>query len=295
MSDDVDGAHHSGIHLNLDEAWKDLTGLETLDATRWGPQLRFSAPGKLVEQFYRECAPRLSRFTLYGSGDFHHLSALWVRRLQDPFILVSFDNHPDWDIRPPRWACGGWVNRALELPLLQKVAVWGCGNFECWWPAQTFGNRAAERSGKLELHVWGDQRPVAKRNRRGVILRATWRDTFERFVRQLAGANIYVTIDLDCLTSAEAVTNWENGMFEVDDLVWALRSLRAAARVIGGDICGAYSEPKYARAQQRFVSQWDHPKIAQPLLAQAREINQRTLARLWPVLTDRDQNDAGGD
>ena len=58
----------------------------------------------------------LAPFVLYGSGDFHHLTALWLRRLTQAVVLVSFDNHPDWDVRPPRWCCGGWVNRALELP-----------------------------------------------------------------------------------------------------------------------------------------------------------------------------------
>ena len=104
------------LHLNLDDAWLDEPlGLPVLDARAWGPQLRFSAPPRLIEKFYREHESRLAQFLLYGSGDFHHLTALWARRVTQPFVLVSFDNHPDWDIRPPKWACGGWVNRALEL------------------------------------------------------------------------------------------------------------------------------------------------------------------------------------
>ena len=101
--------------------------VETLDATSWGPPLRFSAPARLMEEFYQEIGAKLPRFLVYGSGDFHHLTALWVRQLPEPFVLVSFDNHPDWDVRPPRWCCGGWVNRALDLPLVKKVSVWGCG------------------------------------------------------------------------------------------------------------------------------------------------------------------------
>src|SRR5580765_8622322 len=97
-----------GLHLNLDNAWPAIAlPIGTLDVTRWGPQLRFSAPSRLIEEFYRE-APKES-FVLYGSGDFHHLTALWVRQMTEPFVLVSFDNHPDWDIRPPRWVCGGWL------------------------------------------------------------------------------------------------------------------------------------------------------------------------------------------
>ena len=70
-----------GIHLNLDDAWlSEPLGLPIVDARSWGPQLRFSAPPRLIENFYREIEPRLVPFVLYGSGDFHHLTALWARR-----------------------------------------------------------------------------------------------------------------------------------------------------------------------------------------------------------------------
>ncbi|HSP45585.1 MAG TPA: hypothetical protein VLO30_06300, partial [Chthoniobacterales bacterium] len=207
------------IHLNLDNAWAaGLLPVETLDARSWGPRLRFSAPERLIEEFYREYEARIPPFLVYGSGDFHHLSALWARRVPDPFVLVSFDNHPDWDVRPPRWVCGGWVNRALELPNVRKVSVWGCGNFECWWPRRFFGNRRAAREGRLDIHPWADGRPAPDQERRGAILRSNWREQFARFSDELAGSNVYVTIDLDCLRADDAVTNWESGRFTVADV-----------------------------------------------------------------------------
>ena len=273
------------MHFNLDDAWpSDL--LPTIDAREWGPGLRFSAPARLIEQFYRAHRDRLRPFTLYGSGDFHHLTALWLRNLAQPITVVSFDNHPDWDIRPPRWACGGWVNRALDLPHVQKVSVWGCGNFECWWPAQIFGNRAAERAGRLEVHPWADSRTANEPDRRGAIVRSDWRMKFERFVQSLGGGSVYVTIDLDCLQAAEAVTNWENGSFTVDDVAWALGVLRSCARVVGGDVCGAYSVPNYARWKQRFAAEFDHPKLPPREEEQTRASNVATFRTLWPALTD---------
>jgi arginase family enzyme len=277
----------TAIHLNLDGAWPQAElPVETLDATSWGPKLRFSAPARAIEEFYREYQTRVAPFILYGSGDFHHLSALWVRRLDAPFVLVSFDNHPDWDVRPPRWACGGWVNRALELPNVEKVSVWGCGNFECWWPHQFFGNRRAEREGELEVHPWADERPAAQRDRRGAILVSNWRAKFTQFAHALAGSDVYLTIDLDCLRVEEAVTNWEAGHFTAHDLVWALEQLRAAnARIVAGDICGAFSPPVYARAKQRFAAGMDHPKLPPLDLAAAQELNLRALQALWPALS----------
>ena len=239
-----------------------------------------------MANFERETTGRLAPFILYGSGDFHHLTALWLRQCAEPVVVVSFDNHPDWDVRPPRWCCGGWVNRALELPQVRKISVWGCGNFECWWPAQLFGNRRAERAGTLDLQAWADDRGKAKLARRGAIFQTTWREAFGRFLTQLNSAAVYVTVDLDCLRPEEAITNWENGRFTVDDVVWAIAELRRVARIVGGDVCGAFSPPVYARAGQRFVATIDHPHLSPRDLNQARKINRAALEKLWPVLTE---------
>jgi hypothetical protein len=277
----------AALHLDLDGAWsRNGVPFESLDAIEWGPRLRFSAPPRLIDTFYREFESHFAPFTLYGSGDFHHLTALLIRRVAQPVVIISFDNHPDWDVRPPKWCCGGWVNRALELPYVRRVSVWGCGNFECWWPQQIFGNRRAERTGKLEVHPWADERSMKDRQRRGAILRDNWRQHFEAFVKNLAGADLYVTIDLDCLCAEEAVANWESGRFTIVDLEWALGKLRDTCRIVAGDICGAFSEPSYARWKQRFASEIDHPKLAQLNLEQARMINHTTLKKIWPFLAE---------
>jgi hypothetical protein len=276
------------LYLNLDDAWPNNSiGLALADARPWGPRLRFSAPPRLVQQFCRERASDLAApFLLYGSGDFHYLTAARLCFVSEPLVLVSFDNHPDWDVRPPRWACGGWVNRALELPNVRLTSIWGCGNFECWWPHQIFGNRHAERAGVLEVHAWADDRPVKDQQRRGAILRDNWRGRFEEFAKSHAGENAYVTIDLDCLGVEQAMTNWENGRFTVADLEWALEKLRDAFRIVGGDVCGAYSLPHYARWKQRFAAEFDRPKLAPPNAEKARATNLATLEKLWPLLTE---------
>ncbi|MGI8438250.1 MAG: hypothetical protein ACR2NX_15350, partial [Chthoniobacterales bacterium] len=275
----------AGLHLNLDDAWP-ASPLPTIDAREWGPPLRFSAPARLIEEFYHEFADRLAPFLLYGSGDFHHLSALWLRRFTEPLTVVSFDNHPDWDVRPPKWCCGGWVNRALELPQVRKVSVWGCGNFECWWPGQAFGNRRAEKAGTLEVHAWADERPLAQQQRLGATFRASWQEEFARFVGGLNGGDVYVTVDLDCLQASDAVTNWENGRFTVADVAWAIARLKSDAKIVGGDICGAFSPQKYDRVGQRFVAKMDHPRLPARTLEQARAINGVAAEKLWPLLTD---------
>lgn len=286
MPDDV-------LHLDLDGAWPADLDLPTRALRAWGPRLRFSAPAGEIAAFDEALGAELPPFLVYGSGDFHHLSALWIRRQVRLTTVVSFDNHPDWDVRPPRWGCGSWVNRALDWPRVERVSVWGCGNFECWWPGRIFGNNRAERDGRLEVHPWADDRSEREQSRRGAIRRDNWREQFSTFVRHLGQTRVYVTIDLDCLRKEEAATNWENGRFTIEDLLWALAQL--SNRIGAGDICGAWSAPAYARRKQRFASEMDHPKLPPRDPGEIQARNLATLRRLLPALTQRDQHHAEAD
>ncbi len=239
-----------------------------------------------MERFYEELKPRLAPFTLYGSGEFHHLSGLWLRQFSDPVVLVSFDNHPDWDVRPPHWGCGGWVNRALELPHVRSASVWGCGNFELNPPHRWFANHRAVRDGKLVVRAWKERMSESVRKKWPVISRDGWREQFTAFAAKLGGRKVYVTIDTDCLQNEEAVTNWEQGLFTAADIASALAILRTSgARIVGGDVCGAWSQPEYARWKQKFAANFDRPKLPPVEPSRAREVNARSLAILWPALT----------
>jgi hypothetical protein len=112
-----------------------------------------------------------------------------------------------------------------------------------------------------------------------------WRQHFEQFLETVGRKNVYVTIDIDSLRASEAVTNWEAGRFKIADLEWALGKLRESSQIVGGDICGAYSPPSYARFKQRFAAEFDHPKIQLPAVDRVHEINLAALERLWPLLT----------
>ena len=164
------------VHFDFDGAWAtaDIM-MPTIDLKAWGPKLRHTAPKATIEQFYCGIRPHLLPFTLYGSGDFHHLTALWLRGMVQRTTVVCFDNHPDWDRRPPRWSCGGWVNRALAMRRVEHVAVWGCGNFELAWPARCFGNMAAVKSGRLALYPWTERQGPSVRKCFPCISRNDWR------------------------------------------------------------------------------------------------------------------------
>jgi len=279
------------LHIDLDGAWDHRVvqdaapGMEYLDARHWGPQLRYCSTRKIVERFYRELQERLTKFTLFGSGDFHHLSALWLRKIDEPFTLISFDNHPDWDTRPPHWCCGTWISRALKMANLEQAYIWGCGNFELNWPHRIFANYRGIRAGRLHARPWGERLNRASLPHWRHMARENWREMFAAFAEGLAGQKVYITVDMDCLASTEAVTNWESGLFTAQDVAWALSEINATAEIIGGDVCGAYSPLNYARFFQKMFGKNDHPAQRQIALEKAQEINLRAFRTIWPQLT----------
>jgi hypothetical protein len=113
------------------------------------------------------------------------------------------------------------------------------------------------------------------------VTREDWRERFERFAEGLGGQAVYVTIDLDCLTADEAVTNWENGLFAAADLAWGLQVLRRRCRIVAGDACGAFSPPRMARWTQRLASWWDHPRTVRVDAIEAQRRNLRAIEAIF--------------
>jgi hypothetical protein len=288
---------NSTAHVDLDGAWShdtagQLSG-QYLDVREWGPRLRYSATPALLDAFCETVRPHLGAFTLFGSGDFHHLSAIWLRNFHSPMALVSFDNHPDWDTRPPDWGCGGWINRALELPQVTRAAVWGCGNFELNWPHRMFANQEALSCGRLEVYPWAERIGRSARKRWPGIAAENWRENFSSFAQTLAGHRVYVTVDMDCLRSGEAITNWEQGLFGAEDIAWALEELHGVAEIAGGDVCGAWSPFRHSRFKQWLSSRLDHPRQPRVDPAEAARINEAALKTIWPALTAGHEQYAG--
>lgn len=276
----------TAVYLNLDDAWPPgVLEIPTRDLREWGPRLRYIARRRDIESFHQILSADAPRFILYGSGDFHHLAGMLIRRVKSrPFTLISFDNHPDWDVKPPYWSCGGWAARTLYTGQVEHVSVWGCGNFELSWPARWSADWKMLNAGKLTINAWAERQSPATSRRFNCMTRENWRDRFITFCEGLAGLDVYVTVDFDCLRQEEAITNWENGLFTTEEVAWAIRQLRQSAHFIGADVCGAYSPPVYQRWGQRFAGNWDHPKLPPVDVARARELNVAALGVIWPAI-----------
>jgi arginase family enzyme len=269
---DTDGSVDAAA-LAAAAPWLSITRVDLRDL---GPALRLWGRGKNIGAARaRLAAATDSRpsVTFMGSGDFHHLAALLAERVEEPFTLLHFDNHPDWVRLAPRWHCGSWVNRGLALPNVQRVVTVGPCSDDLVDPGRKGGNLPALDSGRLALFPWQHEssrvrRPIADGPghtwRDGHI---HWRNLADMPLQQAIDAvlaaipteAIWITIDKDVLPEHEALTNWDQGHMPLAALLAMLRAAGERKRVLGADICGEYSPPRHANWLKRIESKMDQP------------------------------------
>lgn len=253
--------------------WLSVTRVDLQDL---GPSLRLWSRGKNIGAARARLAgaadPHPS-VTFMGSGDFHHLAALLAERVEEPFTLLHFDNHPDWVRLAPRWHCGSWVNRVLALQNVQRVVTVGCCSDDLVDPGRKGGNLPALDAARLALFPWQHE---ASRVRRHIADGPghTWRDghihwrnladmplpqAIDAVVAAIPTEAVWITIDKDVLPESEALTNWDQGQMPLTALLAMLRAAGECKRVLGADICGEYSPPRHANWLKRIESKMDQP------------------------------------
>lgn len=67
----------------------------------------------------------LEAIHMIGTGDYHYISLFWAERIDEPFGLVLYDNHPD--DQPCAFggdvlSCGSWVADVRALPCCRADA-----------------------------------------------------------------------------------------------------------------------------------------------------------------------------
>lgn len=245
-----------------------------------GPALRLWSRTRTIEaaraRLVQTDDPQPS-ITFLGSGDYHHLAALLIERTREPVSILHLDNHPDWVRLAPRWHCGSWVNRVLELPNVQRVVTVGPCSDDLVNPARKGGNLGALDSGRLALFPWQHAPSRLRRQiadgpghvwRDGTL---HWRNLAERqlpdacseVVAALPTKAVWITLDKDVLPEAEALTNWDQGRMPLLSVVELIRAVGARKRVLGADVCGEYSPPAHRNLFKRIESRMDQPRRAQ--------------------------------
>jgi len=262
---------------------------EVVPLQDWGPRLRLACSfGRFrrFEDVLGRCLPAGGgpTLTFYGSGDFHHVTLALLRRLTTPFNLLVLDKHPDWMRAIPFLHCGTWLRHAARLPLLQRVFhVGGDLDFDNAW--RWLAPDDDLRRGKIT--VFPAVRPFQRgpwRRVRNVPVRAgaapVTQECVERLLRPfaptLARWPLYVSLDKDVMTAADAVVNWDSGPLQLAEVTAVLRAFLTAARgnVVGLDVLGDWSPVKLGGTLQRLLHWTEHPPLAVDP-AEAARINER--------------------
>ncbi|MGC8971651.1 MAG: hypothetical protein ACP5K2_05570 [bacterium] len=141
--------------------------------------------------------------TFIGSGDFHYVTYILLRRINEYFNLLLIDNH--LDIRETFdgfISCGSWLKDALNLKYLGYVFYIGSDTIE-----------GSDRIIRIGENL--KQLPFLKK----------------------VESPIYISVDKDIINNSFLETNWEQGCLSVDNLLEIL-SYISAFNIIGIDICG---------------------------------------------------------
>jgi len=295
---DLDGSLTAQSSLREAASWQSM---RTFDLRDLGPRLRLWARAATIAEARRRLGAAdvrtASTITLLGSGDFHHVAGLLHERVREPFTLVHFDNHPDWVRLAPRWHCGSWVNRALELAQIARIITLGPCSDDLVNPGLKGGNLAALAAGRLVLYPWRHapsrvwRRIADGPGHRYENGRLHWRNLCERqpgeaiadIIAQVPTEAVWFSVDKDVLPENEVVTNWDQGEMPLDALLHFIRAIGAQRRVLGADICGEYAPPAHANPFKRWEARIDQPRRADIAAASLRaneRVNRALLAAI---------------
>jgi arginase family enzyme len=222
----------------------------------------------------REHARDAPTLSLLGSGDFHHLAVLLMEQAREPITIIHIDNHPDWVRLAPRWHCGSWVNRALELAQVRRVITLGVCSDDLVRPDLKGGNLRALADGRIVLLPWRHapsrvwRRVADGAGHRYENGRLVWSNLAEIGVEKALDViipkveteAIWLSIDKDVLAESEALTNWDQGQMPLAAVVQLIAAVGACKHIIGADICGEYSAANHGNWLKRWEARMDQPQ-----------------------------------
>lgn len=230
-----------------------------LDYRDLGPPLRLWARPQVLGRLEQRTAAALPAaggpaLVFGGSGDFHHVTALLVQRAiagaaASGVTVLHFDNHPDWVRFSPGLHCGSWVGQVARLPGVARVLTIGPCSADLKNPQRKRADLDLVAEGRVEVLAYrapdfGDRFNAGGQS--WPTIESMGEAAFAtHLASRICGDAIYVTIDKDVLHPADAGTNWDQGQLRLRGLVGLLEAAVAGRRLIGADVFGDWSPPRY--------------------------------------------------
>jgi arginase family enzyme len=249
------------------------------EARVWGPTLRLACAWRRFRAFEQALAEFVNKLdgarpalTLYGSGDFHHVSLALIRVQQQPVNLLVLDKHPDWMRGVPFLHCGTWLYHAARLPWVKRVFhVGGDLDFDNYyrWMApwkmlhsgkiivvpgvRTFGRGRWNHVPNQPLRSQADK--AVETDRLHTLL--------EPYAAEIAARPLYISVDKDVMTAEDAVVNWDSGHLRLGEVRQVLKAFlgQAGCTLAGMDITGDWSPVAVRGSLRRFMHWTEHPAL----------------------------------
>jgi len=266
---------------------------EIVDLVDLGPWARHWMSGttrSLIQQRIADSSK--GSITFLGSGDFHHISEILISQFNEPLSVISFDFHPDWATLPPRFGCGSWVSEVLKKRNILKLVLFGASSADISDSGIRDGNLDSLADDRVEIYPYahGPTKVFFKKIPKNVSVTVEEENFFKRIywheiknsdpVGLLEGLlgrvptkKVYVSIDKDCLSCGFALTNWEEGMMSLNELLLMLRIIKENKEIAGLDITGDYSPISVKGIIRRLTSYLDHPRQIKTRALPESEIN----------------------
>ena len=165
-----------------------------------------------IREAIRELGPEGIHFL--DSGNYHYVSKIWLEKIAEEFELLVLDHHTDMQM--PMFgnilSCGGWIQAALDTNTrLKRVYLAGPPSMEA----------EADRERVVGINEEELKTP-------GCISRHL----------KNSGLPLYISLDKDILTRSCAITNWDQGEAQLEDVLACIKEAASCRSIIGVDVCG---------------------------------------------------------
>ena len=273
---------------------------DVYDLRRWGPKIRLACRWERFYRFERQ----LDRFlgsadsepmvSFVGSGDFHHVTLAFLRRLRQPCNLLVLDKHPDWMRGMPFLHCGTWLHHAARLPNVRRVFHLGGhtdfdNGFRWLAPTQLIHSGKIVTIPAVRSFGKGFWRHLPQKPLRAHVEAPVTYERLEELLwahlDDLDRVPLYVSLDKDVLWMPESIANWDSGYLDLTDVQEILQFfLKAAGNdLIGMDITGDWSPVVTSGIFRQLLHRFEHPHCSADA-DQARLCNERTNLQLMRFL-----------
>ena len=267
---------NSVVVLNVDDSVSTQTGLvqafkpQVVDLYAFHSSARFWLTQRTMEQMNTAMGPHTKpALTFLGSRDFHHLTALQLKRYIHPITLVVFDDYIDWEFTYPRIAARGWLNAVLGQVNVVQVIICGIYSQSVLGPWLSASKNRLLKKGRVKVFDVGH---MPKEN---------------EWPGLIPSDDVYISLDKSCLKADEHVGNGIGGQCALEDVLKAISTLREKKNILGVDVCGDFSLPVTKNPFKAIYSKYKYPKRllkAQKSPEEIRSINERVNVRIAQAL-----------